>query len=165
MKLIQKMSLPFLFCLVLLLNGCGLLQGFGKPSIQERESLGKLKVGRTLPNYAGGSQSGRAMGNKPSKGDYLIHLLHPKLPPACVDEECGVSVDLDRPKKKQLYGGSDLKLADQIFGIFSASNEEFRKESQDYGVLVISDRKGKILTIFEHVELSDVAEVMKRQNL
>jgi hypothetical protein len=165
MPLVQRISLKFLFCLVLLLPGCGFLSEFGKPPPREVKSLGKLTVGKLVPGYAGGSRSGKAMGAKPSRGDYLIHLLHPKLPTECVDEECGVAIDLERPRKKQLYGSSDLKLADQIFGIFPASNEEFRKQSQNYGVVVISDRKGEILSIFNHVQLSDVAKVMKRQNL
>jgi hypothetical protein len=166
MKLTQKISLPVLFCLMILLNGCGFLQGLGKPSMQEVKSLGKLTVGKLLPSYGDGSPLRRSIGTKPSRGEYLIHLLHPKLPPTCVDYKCGVSLDLGKPQKIQLYGGSDLKLADIGFGIFSAStSEEFSKQSQDYGILVISDQKGKIISIFNHVQLSDVAEVMKRQNL
>jgi len=94
MKLTQGMSLKFLFCLVLLLSGCGFLPGLTtKPTMLEMKSLGKLTVGKPLPSYTGGTRTGRAKGTKPSKGDYLVHLLHPKLPTDCMDEECGWLTD------------------------------------------------------------------------
>lgn len=163
MKLTQGTGLKFLVCLALLLNSCEFSKEQGKPSLQKVRTLGKLTVGKLLPVP---TQSTWETGAKSSKGKYLIHLLHPSLPPLCIDEECGVSLNLGKPQKVQLYGASDLKLADIGFGIFSTvTNEEFSEQSKNYGVLVISNQKGEILSIFEHVELSDVNDVVRRQNL
>jgi hypothetical protein len=106
------------------------------------------------------------MGIRPSRGNYLVHVLHPQLPAACVDEECGPFGQTAETMGIQIFGGSDLKLADQIFGIFSADTpEEFQKQSKDYGVLVLSDKRGKILAIFNSIELTDVGKILQAKQL
>ena len=148
MKKIQAL-LSLLLMGVVLLIGCT-----PSPSLQKVNSLGKISVGQLLPSYGGGSPSGRAMGRVPSKGKFLIHLLHPELPAACVDEECGEIGSLVQRYGGQLYGASDLKLADSVFDILPPPNSS--KNINDYGVLIVSDSGGKVLAIYNHANQSSV---------
>jgi len=127
-------------------------------------TLGKLSVGATLPTYGGSSESGRAIGNQPIDRKFLVHLLHSELPPTCVNEECGALGPIANLKGADFYGGSDLKLADQIFGIFPADHEAYRQESQNYGVLIISDQQAKIRAIYQHVDLPDVETILQKSD-
>jgi hypothetical protein len=162
----QHQAMAIALGTALLFSGCGVGTGSSESALIEVNSLGELTVGQAVPGYVGGPPSGRGMGPKPSRGDYLVHVLHPDLPPTCVDEECGDFGAIAKQRGVQVFGGSDLKLADGIFGIFSATtSEEFQAQSQDYGVVVISDKHGKILSIFNEIELSDVAKIIKAKNL
>lgn len=99
------------------------------------------------------------MGPIPSKGTFLIHLLHPSLPTICVDEECGAIGPLVKSYGGQLYGSSDLKLADAVFGILPDQNSS--KNINDYGVLIISNPKGKVISIYDHASPDSVSIVLK----
>jgi hypothetical protein len=163
MKVYRLLSVAIAAVVVSGSSGCSV--GTGKKTTQtsfnEITTLGKLTVGKTLPSYVGGSNSGKGMGIRPSMGNYLVHVLHPQLPAACVDEECGTFAREAKKMGIQIFGGSDLKLADQIFGIFPAdTDEEFQKQSKDYGVLVLSDKQGKVLAIFNAIELTDVSKIL-----
>jgi hypothetical protein len=128
------------------------------PSLQKVNSIGKITVGQLLPSYGGGSKSGRAMGRVPSRGTFLIHLLHPELPTTCVDEECGQIGSLVQSYGGQLYGGSDRKLARAVFGILPSPNSS---KNDEYGVLIVSDSGGKVLSIYNHANQSSISMVLK----
>lgn len=168
MKVYRLLSVAIAAAVVMSITyGCngGSGQKTTQTSFNEITTLGKLRVGKTLPSYVGGSNSGRGMGIRPSRGNYLAHVLHPQLPATCVDEECGTFAQVAKKMGIQIFGGSDLKLADQIFGIFPADNEEFQKQSKDYGVLILSDKQGKILSIFNQIELTDVSKILQTKQL
>jgi hypothetical protein len=129
------------------------------PPLQKISSLGKLKVGQLLPSYGGVSASGRAMGRVPSKGSFLIHLLHPELPTTCVDEECGKIGSLVQSYGGQLYGGSDRKLAGAVFDILPSPSSS--KNIDEYGVLIVSSSGGKVLSIYNHATPNSVSTVLK----
>jgi hypothetical protein len=129
------------------------------PQLQKVNSLGKIVVGQLLPSYAGVSASGKAMGRVPSRGSFLIHLLHPELPTTCVDEECGKIGSLVQSYGGQLYGGSDRKLAGAVFGILPSPNSS--KNIDEYGVLIVSDPRGKVLSIYNHANQNSVNTVLK----
>ncbi len=146
---------------ILFVISCNADSGDSPPAFQSVSTLGKLSVGKTLPRYSGSSESGQTVGNKPRNRKYLIHLLHSDLPPICVNEECGAFGPVANLKGADLYGGSDLKFADQVFGIFPADNDAFRQQSQNYGVLIISDQQAKIRTIYQHVDLPEVETILQ----
>lgn len=133
-----------------------------KPQIPFKSvtTLGRLSVGTTLPARSAmiAHQNGR---NKLGNRKFLVHLLHSELPPVCTNDECGVFGPIANLKGADLYGGGDLKLADQFYGIFSTENEAFRQESQNYGVLIISDQQAKIRAIYQHVDLPDVETILQ----
>ncbi len=137
-----------------LMLGCS-----ASPPLQKVNSLGKITVGQLLPSYVGGSPSGRGMGRVPSKGKFLIHLLHPELPSTCVDEECGEIGTLVQSYGGQLYGGSDRKLARSVFDILPSPNSS--KKIDEYGVLIVSNSGGKVLSIYNYANKSSVSKVLK----
>lgn len=102
------------------------------------------------------------MGRIPSRGRFLIHLLHPELPSACVDEECGEIGLLVQRRGGQLYGGSDLKLAGAVFDILPPPNSN--QNINEYGVLIISDPQGKVLSIYNHANQDSVRVVLENLN-
>lgn len=140
------------------LAGCS-----ASPPLQKVDSLGKVTVGQLMPSYSGGSSSGRAMGRVPSRGKFLIHLLHPALPIACVDEECGEIGSLVQSYDGQLYGSSDLKLAGAVFDILPPANSS--KDSDEYGVLIVSNPGGKVLAIYNHANQQSVKVVLDNLQL
>jgi hypothetical protein len=124
------------------------------PPLQKVNSLGKVTVGQLLPSYTGVSSSGRAMGRVPSKGEFLIHLLHPELPATCVGEECGEIGGLVQSYGGQLNGASDRKLAGSVFDILPSSDSS--KSFDEYGVLIVSDSRGKVVAIYDHANKNSV---------
>ena len=129
------------------------------PSLQKVNSLGKITVGQLLPNYSEVSMSGTAMGRVPSRGKFLIHLLHPELPILCVDEECGEIGAIVRKYGGQLYGGSDLKWIGGLFDILPPRNSS--KKITEYGVLIVSDTSGKVISIYNHAKQDSVPIVLE----
>jgi hypothetical protein len=132
-------------------------------SLERVQTLGKVKTGQPLPSYAGVSMTGKPMGAKPANGRFLIHLLHPQLPTTCVDDECGEMGFLVRNQGGQLYGASDLKLAGEAFDILPPPSSA---KSEKYGVLIVSDPKGKVIAIYNHADRDSVRVVLSDlQNL
>ena len=129
------------------------------PSLQKVNSLGKITIGQLLPKYSEVSASGRAMGPRPSKGKFLIHLLHPELPTLCVDEECGEIGTLVQNYGGQLYGGSELKWIYGVFDILPPRNSS--KKITEYGVLIVSDTSGKVILIYNHAKQDSVPIVLE----
>lgn len=144
-----------------LMFSCDANPGESPSTFQSVPILGELSVGKTLPSYAGSSESGQQAGNTPKDRKYLIHLLHTDLPPLCVNEECGAFGSIANIKGADLYGGSDLKLADQVFGISPTDYDAFQQQSQNYGVLIISDQQAKIRAIYQHVYLPDMETILQ----
>jgi hypothetical protein len=97
------------------------------------------------------------MGIRPANGRrFLIHVLHHDLPATCVDDECGPVGALVRQRGGQLYGASDLKLADR-FGILPPGDPTRGTEQyRPYSVLVVSDPQGKITGIYDRATLATV---------
>lgn len=161
LSVVQEVSWMAVFLSFLMMSGCRMGQQSSTRSFQSVPNLGKLSVGKSLPTYAGTSESGLQASNKPAEHKSLIHLLHTDLPPLCVNEECGAFGSIANLKGADLYGGSDLKLADQVFGIFPTDNEAFKEQSQNYGVLIISDQQAKIKAIYQNVDLPDMESILQ----
>lgn len=152
---IQNLGQLFLLGLGLvgLSSGCTI-----HPPLQKVNSLGKVTVGQMLPGYSGLSTSGRTVGPVPSRGKFLINLLHPELPSFCVDEECGEIGVLAQKYGGQLQGTSDLKMGD-IFGVLPPPDSS--KNINEYGVLVISNTKGRVISIYNHARPDSVHKVLE----
>jgi hypothetical protein len=132
-------------------------------ALERVQTLGKVKTGQPLPSYTGVSMTGKPMGAKPANGRFLIHLLHPQLPATCVDDECGEMGFLVRNQGGQLYGSSDRKLAGEAFDILPPPSSA---KSEKYGVLIVSDPKGKVIAIYNHADRDAVRVVLSDlQNL
>lgn len=144
----QRLSQNLWYGLIL---GIALCIGSCTPTYKSVTTLSRLTVGKTLVPYPHGS------GDK-----FRVVLLHSELPPVCTTEKCGVFGPMANRIGIDLYGGSDGKLADQIFGIFPEDNEAYRKQSQKYGVLIIADPQDKIRAIYQHVHLSDVETILQK---
>jgi hypothetical protein len=146
-----------------MLTTIGLASCNANAGLNRVETLGKVKTGQLLPSYAGVSMAGKPMGSKPTNGRFLIHLLHPQLPPTCMDEECGEIGFLVRNQGGQLYGASDRQLAEAAFDILPSTGVA---KSEKYGVLIVSDPKGKVIAIYNHANRDSVRVVLSDlQNL
>jgi hypothetical protein len=148
-------------CVVLTTIGLGGCQA--NTSLKRVDILGKVKTGQLLPSYTGVSISGKPMGPKPANGRFLIHLLHPQLPATCVDDECGEMGFLVRNQGGQMYGASDRKLANAAFNILPPANSA---KPDRYGVLIVSDPQGKVISIYNYADRDSVRIVLSElQNL
>lgn len=159
-------SLKNLWCgLVLsatvLIGSCTLPKDKPQIPFKSVTTLGKLTVGKPLPPLAQEPEFRLKARNKPGNRKFLVHLLHSQLPPLCTNDDCGAFGPIANLKGADFYGGADLKLADQIYGIFPTDNEAFQQQSQNYGVLIISDQQAKIRAIYQHVDLPDVETILQ----
>ena len=128
------------------------------PPLQKVNSLGKVTVGQMLPGYSGLSISGKDVGPVPSRGKFLINLFHPELPPCCVDEECGEIGVLVQKYGGQFHGTSDLKIGD-AFGVLPPPDSS--KNINEYSILIVSDAKGQVISIYNHARPDSVYKVLE----
>ncbi|WP_299405173.1 hypothetical protein [Acaryochloris sp. IP29b_bin.148] len=160
-KLVNQIGYGLILSTAVWISGCAPQDNPPQITFESVATLGKLSVGKPLPAYSGRSESGQKTGNKPSDRNYLIHLFHPDLPAICVNEECGAFGPLANIKGADFYGGSDLKFADQTFGLFPTGGQAFQQSSQPNGVLIISDQDATIRAIYQNVGLSDVETILQ----
>jgi hypothetical protein len=149
------------FVSLVMLAGCSQLStNSSSPTLNSVNQLGNVTVGQSVPGYGGGSASGRGMGPKPSRGEFLVHVLSPDLPITCVDDECGDVGAWVVEQGGQLFGGSDQKLA-YIFGVLPEEVEGSVKPLE-YSVVIVSDKHGKVTAIYNNSGLESVKEILGR---
>lgn len=120
--------------------------------------FGPLAIGRPVPHFVGISQSGREVTNAQPAARFSVYLIDARLPPVCLDDECGAGSSLVSRYGGRLVGSSDGKIA-AAHGIKMASQRPWRLETS---LAVVTDEDGVITSLHPGATLSDLPALVCR---
>ncbi len=156
------------------------------PKIEPAEEFRWLKVGGQVPRFRGVSMAGRELGTGQPAGEFHVYVIDERLPPICLDWECGEQAEAVVQRGGHLIGGSDHKFA-KVFGVkvvktnaltrrlaYRLSPEIVRwarhlglKVRRDFWRLeapltVVADCDGRIVGIFKNASIKHVPRILRR---
>ncbi len=148
---LKKTGAVILFCL-LLLNCKG---------ISRHDELRSLKIGEPVPGFTRTSRTGKEIRPDFPAGKFFIHFIDDQVGLPCLDLECGKEAESVVEKEGHLHAAGDGKLA-KLFGVKLVSSSPWKF---DTSLMVVTDRKGQIIAIYENAGLKDIDKILKELKL
>ncbi len=153
--------------LALMLTGCGnseveysvsqdMKEALATRSVVQTQKFRTVSVGMDIPSFGAISMNDAHITPTTPEGNFFIHVIQPDLPPVCLDEECGESYAAVSDKGGHLFGFSDGKAASS----FDIKIQPGIPYDFDDTLVVVTDRRGKILALFEHAKMSNVPVIV-----
>lgn len=144
-----------------------------------------LKVGGHIPHFSGISMTGMDLGTGRPPGKFHIYVIDERLPPLCLDLECGEQAEAVINRGGHLIGGSDFKFA-KLFGVKVIKTRSLMRQlmyhlpsnverlarnlglkvrrdfwSLETSLIVVADCDRRIIGIFKNAGIKDVPHILR----
>ncbi len=123
--------------------------------------FGTIRVGMQIPAFEGASGDGVPIGPATPPGQFFLHVISDKLPPTCLDQECGDDAPLVVAKGGHVIGGSDGKYA-RALGVQLVSTHPFRL---DPPLVVVTDAGGRVSAIWKNAGCEHMELILRKEGL